>query len=387
MKRIALGASALALAASAAHAGGIERTTQSALVLFEDGNHFELSFGKAMPDLSGTSYAVPLAGVPEQDIDNVADDYTLPSMALKLDINDRLAAAFIFDRPFGANIAYPDDGFPLENSVFGGTEAYARTDTLTALLKYQINDNFSVYGGLRSQKAEGNITLQGLAYGAPTTSPVNGYNVDLDSNRANGYVLGAAYERPDIALRVALTYNSAIEHKMSTTETLGPAGGGAVFTSDTEVKTPESWNLEAQTGVAPGTLVFGSVRWVAHSEFRVDPETFETLTGGGLIDLEDTVTYRLGVGRQFTDKFAGSMTVAYEAPGDELVSPLAPSTGFTSVGVGGAYDITDMVTLSGGVSYTWLGDAKPETGTPDQARADFEDNDAWGVGMKIAFKF
>ena len=386
MKRIACSASALALAATAAHAGGIERTTQSAQVLFEEGNHFELSFGKAMPELGGTSRDIAGPGT-GGDIDNVAQDFTLPSAALKIDISGPWSAAFIFDRPFGADISYPDDDL-----ILGGTEAFAQTSTLTSLLKYQINDNFSVYGGLRTQRAEGEITLRGAAYGA-----VSGYNVELDSDTANGYVLGAAYERPDIALRVALTYNSSIEHSMSTTESgplVDPDGAGPLpplpllnGSSDTKVKTPESWNLEAQTGVAPGTLVFGSVRWVKHSEFRVDPERFETVTDGGLIDLEDTVTYRLGMGRQFTDKLAGSVSVAYEAPGDDLVSPLAPSTGFTQLAVGAAYDINETVTLSGGVSYTWLGDAKPETGTPDVARADFEDNDAWGVGMKIAFKF
>ena len=369
MKRIACSASALALVATAAHAGGIERTTQSAQVLFEEGNHFELSFGKAMPELGGTSRDVAGPGT-GGDIDNVAQDFTLPSAALKMDIAGPWSAAFIFDRPFGADVVYPDDDL-----ILGGTEAFAKTSTLTSLLKYQINDNFSVYGGLRTQKAEGEITLRGAAYG-----PANGYNVQLDSDTANGYVLGAAYERPDIALRVALTYNSAIEHEMATTESISGVSLGD--SEDTEVKTPESWNLEAQTGVAPGTLVFGSVRWVKHSQFRVDPEQFAR---DGLIDLEDTVTYRLGMGRQFTDKFAGSVSVAYEAPGDDLVSPLAPSTGFTQLGVGGAYDISEKVTLSGGVSYTWLGDAKPET--DDDARADFEDNDAWGVGMKIAFKF
>lgn len=383
MKKALVSASALALMGGAALAGGIERTTQSALVLFEEGNHAELSYGSVSPSLTGSN----VAAFPAQDIDNVAGQYALPSAAIKMDLNEKLSAAIVYDRPFGADIGYEDGNIPL-----GGTTADANTNAMTFLLKYNLNDNFSIYGGLRRQKAEGEITLRGLAYGA-----VSGYTVVLDEDWATGYVLGAAYERKDIALRVALTYNSEITHDMATTESgplIDPDGPGPTpalpllaGTSTTEVKTPESWNLEFQTGVAPDTLLFGSIRHVTHSQFRVDPTQFVTVTGDGLIDLDDTTTYRLGLGRRFNDRFAGSISLAYEAPGDALVSPLSPSTGYTSLALGGSYAITEDVTLSGGVSYTWVGDAQPETGTPDTARASFEDNTVTGVGLKIAYRF
>ncbi|PIL18759.1 hypothetical protein P775_19515 [Puniceibacterium antarcticum] len=369
MKTLLVGASALAFAAAGSvSAGGIERTTQSAMVLYETGNHAELSFGFVSPSVSGTS-------VNGQDIDNVASSFWLPNASIKMQLSETLSAALIIDRPFGADIAYEDG-----NAVLGGTTAEASNTSITALLKYQFNPNFSAFGGLRHSQAEGEIHLKGTAYG-----PVSGYNVDLKSDSAYGYVLGAAYERPDIALRVALTYNSKITHDFKTTESGPfPALNGS---STTDVDLPESWNLEFQSGIAKDTLLFGSVRHVSHSQFRLDPDRFVAITGDGLIDLEDSTTYRLGVGRRFNEKFSGSIAVAYEPAGDELVSPLAPTTGYTSLTVGGSYNIATNVTLSGGVNYTWLGDAKPETGTPDVARADFEDNSVVGVGIKIAYKF
>ncbi len=386
MKRILASTALVAVSAGMASAGGIERTAQSVGVLFEEGNHAEISFGFASPEVSGTSLAIPGA-VPALEIGNVANDFTLPSAAIKVDLNDKISAALIYDRPFGADVAYDP-----ANPILGGTVAEANTNVLTALLKYQITPRFSAYGGIRRSQAEGEITLQGAAYG-----PTSGYNVKLDSATGTGYVLGAAYEVPDIALRVALTYSSDISHDMGTTETgplIDPDGPGPApalpllaGTSETEVKTPESWTLDFQTGISADTLLFGSIRHVKHSQFRVDPEQFVAVTGGGLIDQDDTTTYRLGVGRRFTDKMVGSLAIAYEAPGDELVSPLAPSTGYTQLSVGMAYDVADNVTLSGGISYTWLGDAKPETGTPDTARAEFEDNNNFGIGFKIAYKF
>lgn len=65
--------------------------------------------------------------------------------------------------------------------------------------------------------------------------------------------------------------------------------------------------LEAQTGVAANTLVFGSIRWVDWSEFTIEPEMYAQITAGilgeprALVDYpEDWWTYNLGVARQFT---------------------------------------------------------------------------------------
>ncbi|MFY0624379.1 MAG: outer membrane protein transport protein [Pelagimonas sp.] len=384
MKKTLLAASAATLSANVAMAGGIERTTQSALVLFEDGNHIEFSLGHAQPSLSGTDLA-------SAQISNVAGSFTLPNAAVKVDASDKLSFALIFDRPYGADVEYGPG-----STLLSGTKAEASTTAITALAKYKLNDNFSVFGGIRSQTAEGDIRLQGLAYSVFST-----YQVNLSKSTGTGFVAGAAYEKPEIALRVAFTYNSEITHKMTATETgqdlTGVIGSDPLNqTGAIEVKTPESFNLEFQTGVAEDTLVFGSIRHVKHSQFRVDPTGLVAATrvlnpadpSPGLIGLEDTTTYRLGVARRFSDKFAGSVSVAYEAGGsDDLVSPLAPSNGYTQLAVGGSYDINDKTKFSAGISHTWLGDARPETGFPDVARASFTDNNAWGFGAKISVKF
>lgn len=363
-----------------AAAGGIERTSQSAMVLYETGNHLEISLGFANPDLSGTD----IAGV---DIDNVADTYVLPSFAIKYDVNDKIALALIYDRPFGADVAYSDD-----SPVLGGTFAEASTNSLTALAKYQFTDNVSAFAGIRAVQAEGQIGLSGAAYGA-----VNGYEVDLSSDTGVGYVLGVAYEIPDIAFRAALTYNSQIDLTLGADES-GPlipvaALGGATLpllngSSDMDTVLPESWTLDLQSGIAEDTLLFGSIRHVKHSQFTIEPDQFSTVTGGGLVDLEDSTTYRLGVARRFSDAFAASVSVAYEAASDDdLVSPLAPSNGYTQIALGGSYSFDDRTTISAGMSYTMVGDARPETGTPDTERASFEDNSVIGFGVKLAYKF
>lgn len=263
--------------------------------------------------------------------------------------------------------------------MLGGTMAKTTATALTGILRYKFSDRFSVHGGLRAQRASGDVTLSGLAYG-----PFNGYNVALGNDGGLGYLVGAAFEIPDIALRVALTYNSEITHELDTIERLGPVQ--IAPNSITEVNTPQSVNLDFQTGIAEGTLIFGQIRWADWSEFKIDPAAFTLAAGGGLVDLEDSITYSVGVGRKFNDTWSGALSVSYEDKGDPLVSPLAPTNGKLGVTLAAVYT-QDNIKITTGINYTKLGDAQPETGTPDTARASMTGNSAVGVGVRIGYSF
>ncbi|WP_111559286.1 OmpP1/FadL family transporter [Paracoccus sediminilitoris] len=380
MKTAFTGIGILMLSASQLVAGGIERAPQSLNALFEEGNYVELSFGGVDPTVEGTD----VAGFETGD---VAQGYGFVGMAYKHQFTPEFSGAIIVEQPFGADILYQpatDGGSP----VLGGTRAKVDSTTFTALGRYKMPNNFSVHGGIRGSRADGKVSLNGLAYGG-----LSGYNVDLDSDTGIGWVAGAAWEKPEIAARVSLTYNSKIEHKFDTIETLDPDGVGpippqplAADASTTTVDTPESWNLEFQTGVAQDTLVFGSVRWVNWSEFRVDPAVFTALARGGLVDLEDTTTYTLGVGRKFTESWSGSAAFVYEKAGDDLVSPLAPTNGRKGITLAAVYTQGPMK-ISTGINYSKLGDARPETGPLNEPRAQMEDNDLFGVGVRVGYSF
>lgn len=357
--------------AGGASAGGIDRSGQPMALLFKKGNYAEISGSKTSPDVSGTGVS-PFT----DDYDDVADDFTSYGFGIKYDVNEKLSVALMGSEDFGTDIAY--DGSSA-STWLGGTSAEANTYALTLMARYKLDDNWSVHGGVRRDVADGDISLGGLAYG-----PVNGYNVKLDSDVGYGYLIGGAYEIPEIAFRLAVTYNSRIRHDFKSTETLNGASLGD--SDDTQVDTPQSVNIDFQTGVAERTLVFANIRWAEWSEFEIAPEVFNSVTDAGLVSLEDTTTYTLGVGHRFTDRFAGSAAFIYEAAGDELVSPLRPTTGYKAIALGASYRM-DQYEISGGVRYTWLGDAKPETGTPDVARADFTDNEAISVGIRFGYYF
>lgn len=369
MNKFTAAGAALLLTTTSVSALGLDRSGQNIGVIFEEGSYAELTFGSVTPSLSGAD----LAAFGGSSIGNVANDYTQLGLGYKRDINQQLSFAVIFDEPFGVDIAYPTtaDGGGV---MLAGTLAKLESRAITGMLRYKIDENFSVHGGLRAETINGDITLAGAAYG-----PLNGYSVSLAENTAYGYSIGGAYERPEIALRVALTYHSSIEHDFDTTENGAPSLA-------TTVETPQAINLDFQTGVAADTLVFGTIRWAEYSSVIVSPAGFAAATGGGsLTDIDDGVSYNIGIGRRFSDQLSGSISVGYEAEGEDLVSPLSPSNGNYSIALGAEYKVTDNVAVSGGVRYIKVGDASPQTA--QTARAEFTDNDAVGVGIKIGYSF
>lgn len=368
MKKMTTGIAALLMGTAPALAGGIERAPQSLAVLFEPGNYAELSFGGADPTVSGTD----AAGF---DTGDVAQGYGFVGLAYKQEVSPNISFGVILEQPFGADVRYPDgppagSGSPL----LGGTAARVDSTTVTALARYRMDNNISFHGGIRASRAEAEVTLSGAAYG-----PISGYNVHMDPTWGTGYVIGAAYEIPDIAARISLTYNSKITHDFDTRENIFP---GVV--TQTEVDTPRSITLEGQTGVAADTLVFGSIRWVKWSEFQVNPAAFTGATGAGLVSLEDTTTYTLGVGRRFTDNWSGSAAFVYEPTGDDLVSPLAPTNGRKGVTLAAIYTM-DNIKITTGINYSKLGDARPQTG--GAPRAQMENSDLWGIGVRVGYSF
>lgn len=390
MKTRLMTVAALLASTVSAHAVGLDRSGQSITPLFADGNQIQLSFGFSDPTIEGTTGTVVPVPFPGAPIDNVAQTFLTWAGSIKYDVNEKFSIALIVDEPYGADTFYVESPAA---SALGSTGATVDSIAYTALARYKFNDNWSIHGGLRYQEVSASVTLGGFAFGG-----LNGYSSAFRSDGDIGYVLGVAYEIPDIALRVALTYNSSTTHDLSTTETVGgipislvTAGAVADLTS-TSVDTPESLNLDFQTGIAANTLLFGSLRYARYSDTVVSPAGFDTLVGPGvpgnsLTDLEDGFDFSIGIGRRFNEKWSGSASIGFTTEGDDdLVSPLAPNNGSQFIAVGAKYDINEDFAIAGGVRYTFLGDAiaAPGGSTPV---ANFESNDAISVGVRFEYSF
>lgn len=387
MKKLLSSAALVALAPGIAGAVGLDRSGQSVSTLFEEtgpnGGYVDFTFAHVDPSVSGNDIDGGFA------TGGVANTFDFIGISTKVQFNDKLSFVLIGEQPYGSAISYPV-GRSLE---LGGTEAFVDSTSLTGLLQYQINDNFSVHGGLRWQNINARVALNGEAF-----LGLSGYAVDLKSDGDLGFVVGGAFEIPRFAARVAVTYFSGTDHKLPTTETLNGAPANLVVasldpTSVTKVETPEAINVEFQTGLNERTLLFGNFRYAMYDDVVVSPILFDTLVEAGspgtsITDIEDGINFNIGIGRRLTDKLSASISYGFETEGDDsLVSPLAPTNGSDSVSIGVSYDLSDAFNISGGVRYTWLGDAQAETGTPDTAQADFDNNNATSIGLKASYKF
>lgn len=302
---------------------------------------------------------------------DIAESYLRFGGAFKTDLSDRVSVALIYDQPYGADVAYPTGtGYP-----FAGSTATFESNALTGIIQYNFDNGFSVYGGLRAQQISANVSL-------PT---VAAYTADGPTSTALGYLAGAAYERPDIALRIALTYFSSVSHDMEVTETSAVTGS---TTSDYEQEMPQAVNLDFQTGIAKDTLIFGGVRWVDWSDFTIAPPVYSTaLIGNPLVFYDgDYITYTLGIGRKFTENWSASVALSYEPSNDGFTTNLGPHDGLFGVTVGVKYD-KDQFSVSGGVNVSWLGDASSVVSRSPFATSSFDDNMSVGVGLRVAYNF
>ena len=372
MKYYLSSVTAACLVAGGAHAGALDRTGQPVDVLFEQGRYLEFSLGYLSPDITGENINPRLGPVGAQSGDIGVSNFSYGA-AYKADLNNAWSYAVIIDEPFKAEVDYPTNPF-----YFGSnSSAEFNSTAVTALLQYNFDGGFSVYGGLRAQQTDAKAAI----------AFAGNYEVEADPDWGIGYVAGVAYERPEIALRVSLTYNSEVQHENDVTEEVNTRAGRRSFESTAEFETPESINLAFQTGIAADTLLFGSVRWVDWSDFDLSPRVYSSplVAGQPLLSYEDDViTYTVGLGRKLTDTWSIAGSLSYEENTGNLFTNLGPADGQTSIGLAAIYT-QGKIKVTTGVRYAWIGDTT--TAVQGVPAAEFDDNNALAVGVKIGYYF
>ncbi|MFB2538058.1 MULTISPECIES: long-chain fatty acid transporter [unclassified Acinetobacter] len=305
----------------------------------------------------------------------------------------------------------------------GETKVKIQTESLSLLFGFQPNQNWNVYAGPVLQNIKGDVSLRGQAY-----SLYNGYDAKLDDKQAWGWLAGIAYQVPDIALKASVTYRSKIKYDAQFEENMsglvgalpiinnapslgGPVAAGAITAAQTKAgsqttsfSTPQSVNLDLQSGIMANTVAFANVRWVNWKDFSIRPYLFGAVSdvvgklpsvgrpnGFDLVAYEkDQWSANVGVGRKFSDKFSGSVSVGWDSGAGDPVSTLGPTKGFYNVGLGGQYSPAKNYFVQGGIKYFWLGDTKAQTGSqfggPGYV-AEFADNKAIAGALKVGYRF
>ncbi|WP_180184000.1 OmpP1/FadL family transporter [Acinetobacter sp. YH01020] len=400
-----------------AFAAALDRSGQSISAFLQPGNYFEAGISVLDPNVSGKMNSTAPASNPtlgalaNTSLDDMAGDYYFPHAALKLQLTDNFSFGLLYDQPFGAEAKYsatdqtlPVAGNPGAFQLMGETtEVEVNTQNISMILGFQPTENFNIYGGGVYQTVKGDVQLRGIAYGA--NQALGLYNANMKEDSAVGWLAGLAYQIPEIALKASITYRSEIDHEAATTETGSSALLGGAFSTraDTKITTPQSVNLDFQTGIMADTVAFANVRWVDWSNFAIRPTAFgkasETLgaLGRGPVGGFDLVAYSddqinatVGIGRKLSEQWAGNVSVGWDSGAGNPVSTLGPTEGYWNVGLGLQFSPAPNYFIAGGVKYFMLGDAEAQPASmfgTNESVASFEDNDAWAYGLKIGYRF
>ena len=454
VKNLTLAIAALSVA-SMSHAAGLDRSGQEIKGFFNPGTYAEVDFAYIDTKVSAYDNAGAIRTSPTTEIRNgitsteaayekgvstgnaTPDAYTFMRYGVKTDVNEKISVGVFYDEPFGAEVEYSGDntfvskvgkptiadsatGTSVPNEVINSsvkdpnynknTNVSVHTESWTGLLGYKSN-GFQVYGGPVIQKAKADVHLRGQAYG-----PLTGYDANVNKDTDYGWVAGIAYSKPEIALNAALTYRSEIEHKTSIAERVPLLGSplrnialgklgidpnsafgqsiGEYATTDATVTTPESVNLNIQTGLSEKYQLLGTldVRWVPWSDFSIVPPFYNAYSKAAEPDGLPLLSYDkdqwkvdVGLAKRFNEKLAGSVVVGYDSGAGNPVSSLGTIEGYYSIGGGVKYNVTPEWAVSVGGKYLKFGDATgalPNGSIVSKA----EDNDGYIAGVKLSYQ-
>lgn len=343
----------LTTGSTAAVAGGFETTALSTSFMYESGSYGEASFSSRTYDITGTVYAP--TGSPVKNLSK-------PAFAFKSDIFDNIALGLSYYNQGAVQLDYSGAG----SALAAGLPVVDLTiDALTLQAKYDYSKNIGAIAGIKMTTVQDASAFIFAGAGLPVTT--------ITGKSELGYIVGASYSIPEIAFRAELLYETETNFSL---DTASVAGAG-----QTTGSIPDYMTLNFQSGVADGTLVFGSMRradWANH-QLRVHPQATDTSS------FTNTTTINVGVGRKVTDALSLIGTYGTEAKGDAAgTSLLSMTNGYQGITIAGRYAL-ENATITAGYNYTMFGD-KTIT-PPGQAAGSFTGNKVTGFGVKVGFSF
>ncbi|MBB4187987.1 long-chain fatty acid transport protein [Sinorhizobium terangae] len=365
MKKGILAVVAGMLVVSAAHAGGLERSGYNIDLLFDPSDYAAEATAmyvnpqrelKNVKDTDTTTGLAPVGspafgsgGGNLNNRPNSVEDtesYWAPRIGVKAALGDSIDCMADYSQPWGAHTNPGQNWAGANNNI----ETKVESDNYAATCSYKWDMGpgiVRVIGGAFYQEVGGfkERLVQDFSGVPPIlTGGLSGVGrLDLDGD-GWGWRTGVAYEIPEYAMRASLVYNSAVDldnlaGTIDLRDVRGPAPVNFYGVSGS-ASMPDSLELKVQSGIAPGWLAFGSVKWTDWSQLQV----LEFCPAGGgsvaqpctTLDLlyRDGWTVTGGIGHKFNDQWSGAVSVTWDRG--------------TSHGYGSQ---TDTWTFGTGVSY------------------------------------
>ena len=330
------------------HAGGIERGGYDIDLLFDPApfaTEAEATFVMPQRKLKNAVDTDPFDGnvTALGSTANDSESYWVPRIGAKVEVVKGVDCMVDYSQPWGAHTA---------PGLWAGAQSNMETDIKSN--NYAATCSYKMDAGKGQVRFIGGVFHQEV-YGfkeslvSPLVPNFGGTGrVDLEGT-GWGWRAGLAYEIPEIALRASLVYNSQVKYDLSGELDLSNLGQGVIPIYG-EASMPDSVELKLQSGIAPGWLAFGSIKWVNWSVLQSVPICSQASQGLAdcttvspspirltSLDLmyRDGWTVTTGIGHKFNDQWSGAAQISWDRG--------------TSHGVGSQ---SDTWTLGGGVAYT-----------------------------------
>ncbi|MGG7517510.1 OmpP1/FadL family transporter [Allorhizobium undicola] len=292
-----------------AQAGGFSRGEADTDILFEDGT------------VNARAGAVFVS--PERKFDTIrgakstdgtfSDSYWIPSVAAKVQISSALGCAFTYTQPFGASSDY-GAAAQLADQISGAADGSVNYYTK----KHFITNEYGGTCAVNFQVGPGKLYLIGGGFVQDFDYTAESYygTLHLEDSAAAGYRLGVGYDIPEYAMRAQLMYRSQVKQEADGDFTPGALAallGSSPVSAYGTGTLPQTLKLSLQSGIAPGWLAYGSVKWT-------DWSVLQTLNYNitGLGDQQDDYfwkdgwTIQAGVAHKFNDRVAGTVNVTWD---------------------------------------------------------------------------
>lgn len=298
---------------------------------------------------------------------------TVPNIFWSRKMNDKLHVGLGINVPFGLETEYDDDWV----GRYHGVKSAITTLNINPTVAYKMTDKWSVGLGLNAQYLDAELS-NAIDFG--TINAVVGAGLPLTPQGDDGFVtmsaddyaygfnLGLLFEQTD-STRYGLAYRSEMDYTLE---------GDAEFTTpnayadiiaglaglvdgpvSTEITLPQSLSLSAYHGLSEKWAMMGDVTWTGWSSIEELRIEFESGADDSVTTLDWDDTYRVAMGFTYdhSDKWDFRFGGAYDEspiPNVERRSVRVPGNDRWWLTLGGTYDISDSVALSGGYAHLFV---------------------------------
>ncbi|EKO5200434.1 outer membrane protein transport protein [Vibrio vulnificus] len=330
--------------------------------------------------------------------DDFAHDAIIPNFYLSHQYNEKIAIGFALGTNYGMET---DLGRDFAASHFGN-EASVISKEANLNLAYQLNEQFSIGGGVRYIIAEGSFGAT-----APETNILNlpqGTTLKYmeGDDTTWGWQVGSAWQINENH-RVGFTYKSEVELKLE-----GHAEGVGFGINPKSrdngymyLTLPATAELASFHQLTEKLAMHASFNWTDWSSFEKLEAHMET-AGTQMVKeeyWEDNYRFAVGATYQLQPKLALRTGIAYDtsAVSDKNRTITIPETDRTWLSVGATYDWTQNFTLDAGFTYIIAKDApiKESRGyeSDDKAQAiggqfvGETTGNVWLIGVQANYRF